>query len=83
MNNTKVFASSIVPATEKLEPIRTNQEQMSSVTIELVHIISFLVVIYFIFGRSIIKALKKEKRHSIKSTQSTKNPICSLSSSKN
>jgi len=46
----KVYPSSIVPAGQKLEPVRDAKFIASSFSVELVHIIVFVTLITVIFG---------------------------------
>ena len=60
-SNVKVFKSSIVPAGETIEPLRSSKA-IDSLTIELFHIACFLVIFSFLFAGLWRRAVKMEKR---------------------
>jgi hypothetical protein len=65
---TKVFKTSIVPAGESLEPVRTAKLTANSLTIEVFHVACFLVVFSFIFAGLWKRAVRAEKEERVSST---------------
>ncbi len=54
--------SSIVPAGQKLIQVRNNQPALTSLQIEVGHVISFFVIIFFIVGYKIWAKPKTAKK---------------------
>lgn len=62
MSQTDTVRSSIVPEGSALQNVRDNQLTVSSMSLEIFHILCFFVIAYFIFGKDLIsKKSKKEK----------------------
>lgn len=62
MENTKVYETSIVPKGEMLEPVRETAYVASSLTIEVLHVMTFFVIFAFIFAGIWKAAVRMEKR---------------------
>lgn len=57
----KVYKTSIVPAGEALEPVRTAKYVANSITIEVFHVACFIGVFAFIFAGIWKKALAQDR----------------------
>jgi hypothetical protein len=61
--------SSIVPAGQKLINVRNDQPALTSMQIEVGHVISFFVIIFFIVGYKIWAKPKTIKREMVEPTK--------------